>query len=190
MSDSTQKILLRTAGMGAVLVCLGACSWIGSAAKEAALATTGRSGFESFTIKGELPANFSIEVQAQYGAITPEKCQTYSIGLGRNITRDHMESFEAEVQKKPHNYSFKVPLSYSIGLCEMKLGRVDFLIDGRYGALDWQLHGGYGGLRIVKALPEGAPAFKADGTLDIQGQCTWLFQLSKARSRLGQVSKI
>jgi hypothetical protein len=151
-----KKIILCTSA----LLSLSACSWVGYAAKEGALAATGRSGSENFTIKGELPANFAIEVQAQYGAVVPEKCQTYSIGLGRNTTRDHMESFEAETQNKPHNYSFKVPLSYSIGLCEMRLGRVDFLIGGRYGELDWQRYRGRGGLRIVKALPEGAPDFK------------------------------
>ncbi|MFL1553541.1 hypothetical protein ACI77I_31470, partial [Pseudomonas sp. D47] len=184
---NTRQRAVRFTGLGLMLLSLSACDWVGSFVKESALSLTKRSGSESFTIKGKLPANFAIEVQANYMPLEAKNCQRYSIGMGHETTRTHMESFEAAFLNTPQNYKFKVPLTYSIGLCEMELGSVNFLIDGRYGALDWQQHGGYGGLRIVEALPEGAPAFKADGTLDIQGQCTWLFQVSKIYLQLSKL---
>jgi hypothetical protein len=150
----------------------------GSGCQGRVLSATGRSGWENFTLEGKLPADFELEVQASYGPLEEKNCQTYSIGLGKEITRDHTKSFKALYKTAPQDYRFKVRLTYSIGLCEMALSDVSFVIDARYGELDWQQHGGHGELRIVRALPEGAPGFKADGTLDIQGECSWLFQES------------
>jgi hypothetical protein len=182
--------------MGKIILCavalfsVSGCDWVGFLVKESALSLTGRSGWDSFTIEGKLPADFEIEAQASYVPLKADNCQFYSVGLGHETTRTHAKSFKALYKTTPQDYRFKVPLTYSIGLCEMALNDVHFLIGGRYGDLDWQRYRGRGGLRIVQTLPEGAPGFKADGTLDIQGECTWLFQESTARSRLGQISKL
>ncbi|MCG6542836.1 hypothetical protein MCB86_22425, partial [Pseudomonas sp. KSR10] len=43
---------------------------------------------------------------------------------------------------------------------------------------------------LVDTLPQGAPAFDSDGHLSKTAECTWLFQLSKAHARRGQISKL
>ncbi|MBS4150817.1 hypothetical protein AUR59_019975 [Stutzerimonas balearica] len=133
---------------------------------------------ESFTLEGQLPANFAIRAQAHYGVAN--SCD------GRSQTR----SFERDFEDTPHAYRFRIPVSYRDGLCEMQLARVGLFIHGRYGDKDWQRTYDNGGLMLVDTLPEGAPGFDASGTLSKTAECTWLFQLSKARSRKGEISKL
>ncbi|MGE6792048.1 hypothetical protein ACQKFS_08505 [Pseudomonas guineae] len=122
---------------------------------------------ESFTLEGELPANFSLKAQAHYGVANG--CDG----------RSQAKSFESGFQSDPQQYRFTIPVSYREGLCEMRLARVGLFIHGRYGDKDWQKTYDNGGLVIVEKLPEGAPAFQSDGTLTKQAECTWLFQVSK-----------
>jgi hypothetical protein len=133
---------------------------------------------ESFTLEGQLPANFAIRAQAHYGVAN--SCD------GRSQTR----SFERDFEDTPHAYQFRIPVSYRDGLCEMQLARVGLFIHGRYGDKDWQRTYDNGGLMLVDTLPEGAPGFDASGTLSKTAECTWLFQLSRARSREGEISKL
>ncbi len=133
---------------------------------------------ESFTLEGQLPANFAIRAQAHYGVAN--SCD------GRSQTR----SFERDFEDTPHAYRFRIPVSYRDGLCEMQLARVGLFIHGRYGDKDWQRTYDNGGLVLVDTLPEGAPGFDASGTLSKTAECTWLFQLSRARSREGEISKL
>lgn len=133
---------------------------------------------ERFTLEGELPANFSLKAQAHYGVAN--NCD------GRSQAR----SFESDFKSGPQQYSFNIPVSYRDGLCEMRLARVGLFIHGRYGDKDWQRTYDNGGLELVDSLPQGAPAFQADGSLSKTAECTWLFQLSKAYSRKGQISKL
>jgi hypothetical protein len=98
---NTRQRFIRITGLGLMMLGLSGCDWVGFAIKEGALSFTGRSGGESFTIEGKLPANFAIEVQANYGPVESKNCQTYSIGLGQEITRDHMESFKARYPGLP-----------------------------------------------------------------------------------------
>jgi hypothetical protein len=133
---------------------------------------------ESFTLEGELPANFSLKAQAHYGVANG--CDG----------RSQAKSFESGFQSDPQQYRFTIPVSYREGLCEMRLARVGLFIHGRYGDKDWQKTYDNGGLVIVEKLPEGAPAFQSDGTLTKQAECSWLFKLSTAKSRFGQIDKI
>ncbi|MDH1624049.1 hypothetical protein N5F07_23115 [Pseudomonas chengduensis] len=133
---------------------------------------------ERFTLEGELPADFALKAQAHYDVAN--NCN------GRSQAR----SFESDFQSTPQQYRFNIPVSYRDGLCEMRLGRVGLFIHGRYGDKDWQRTYDNGGLTLVETLPLGAPSFEADGTLTKQAECTWLFQLSKAHSRQGQISKL
>lgn len=133
----------------------------------------------SFTLKGELPANFSLKAQAHYDVVN-------SCVNGRSKAK----SFTTEFQSTPQQYNFDIPVSYRDGLCEMQLARVGLFINGRYGEKDWQQTYDNGELRLVDALPEGAPDFQADGNLIKQSECTWWFQLSKARAHRDEISKL
>ena len=169
---------------------LTACNATSSLVKESALSLTEREGRESFKLAGELPANFLIQATAQFNPLNPERCQIYNMGLGHNVTRDTRKQYSTEFQDEPSSFSFDIPLTYHIGLCDMELGRVALTMEGRYGNKDWQRHGAYGGIGIAETRPAGAPEFSPDGTQTLRGLCTWLFQLSKARSRQGLISKV
>jgi len=133
---------------------------------------------ESFTLQGQLPPNFALKAQAHYGVANG--CN------GSSRTR----SFESEFEHDAHEYRFRIPVNYRDGLCEMRLARVGLFIHGRYGEKDWQRTYDNGGLVLVDALPEGAPGFDANGRLSKTAECTWLFQLSRAYSRKGEISKL
>lgn len=151
---------------GLLVASLSACSALGSF------------GGQSFTLEGELPANFSLKAQAQYDVVN-----------GCNGSWQ-TKTFQSNFNNAPHPYRFKIPVSYRDGLCEMQLGKVGLFIYGRYGDKDWQKTYDNGGLIIVDKLPEGAPAFGDDGVLTKTAVCSWWFQLSKASSRKGQISKL
>jgi len=161
-----RHILAQPFGLSLLATALSAC---GSMASLTA---------DSFTFEGQLPPEFSMRAQAHYGVANGCK--------GRSQAR----SFESGFQDAPQHYRFSIPVSYRDGLCEMQLARVGLYIHGRYGEKDWQRTYDNGGLVLVDALPQGAPDFDAEGHLNKTAECTWLFQLSKAYSRKGQVSKL
>ena len=171
-------------------VLLSACAPMGSLVKESALGLTERDGREHFTFAGELPADFSIRVSARYYPLNPERCQTFSMGSGDYVVRDGYKQYETEFKSKPSRFSFDIPLSRHIGLCDMELGRVAFFMGGRYGERSWDKDGDHGVIAIAETRPERAPQFDQQGTQRMRGYCTWLFQLSKARSRLGEIEKL
>ena len=133
---------------------------------------------DSFTFEGQLPANFAIRAQAHYGVAN--SCD------GRSQTR----SFERDFEDTSHAYRFRIPISYRDGLCEMQLARVGLYIDGRYGDKDWERTYDNGSLVLVDTLPKGAPGFDASGTLSKTAECTWLFKMSTAISRKGEIDKL
>ncbi|WP_312761897.1 hypothetical protein [Stutzerimonas balearica] len=133
---------------------------------------------DSFTFEGQLPANFAIKAQAHYGVAN--SCD------GRSQTR----SFEHDFEDAPQEYRFRIPISYHDGLCEMQLARVGLYIDGRYGDKDWERTYDNGSLVLVDTLPKGAPGFDASGTLSKTAECTWLFKMSTAISRKGEIDKL
>ena len=133
---------------------------------------------DSFTFEGQLPANFAIRAQAHYGVAN--SCD------GRSQTR----SFERDFEDTPHAYRFRIPVSYRDGLCEMQLARVGLYIDGRYGDKDWERTYDNGSLVLIDTLPKGAPGFDANGTLSKTAECTWLFKMSTAISRKGEIDKL
>src|SRR5690606_17859444 len=63
-------------------------------------------------------------------------------------------------------------------------------INARYGQKDWQQTYDNGELRVVDEVPEGFTSFLADGTLTRRAECSWLFQMSQARARRGEISKL
>lgn len=145
---------------------LSACSALGSL------------GGETFTFEGELPPDFSLKAQAEFDVAS--ECSG----------RSQVKTFEQDYGESFQQYRFKIPVNYRSGLCEMQLGKVKLFIYGRYGEKDWQRTYDNGGLVIVDKLPEGAPGFGADGVLAKTAVCSWWFQLSKAKSRQGLISKL
>lgn len=145
---------------------LSACSALGSL------------GGETFTLEGELPANFSLKAEARYSVSNGCKSSWQA------------KTFESSTDSDPHHYRFKIPVNYRDGLCEMQLGKVALFIYGRYGEKEWQKTYDNGGLAIVDSLPEGALALDEEGEIKKTATCSWLFQLSKAQSRRGEISKL
>ncbi|MFI8689508.1 hypothetical protein ACIGHJ_04840 [Stutzerimonas kunmingensis] len=136
-------------------VLLSGCSTIGSV------------GADTFTLQGELPADFALKAQAHYGG--SESCSG----------RGHVETFKEDYEKTPHGYRFEIPVSYREGLCDLQLVRVGLFIHAKYGEADWQKSYDNGGLVVVDELPPNTTPYQADGTLSKTAQCSWLFQISK-----------
>jgi len=129
--------------------------------------TLGSVGADTFTLKGELPADFTLKAQAHYGG--SEECSD----------RSHVKGFKKEYEKVPHGYEFEIPVSYRDGLCELHLSRVALFIHAKYGPQDWQRSYDNGGLVIVEELPPTAISHQQDEALSKTAQCSWLFQISK-----------
>ncbi|WP_188637346.1 hypothetical protein, partial [Halopseudomonas pertucinogena] len=170
-----------------VMVLLGGCTLTGSLAKEGVLSLTEREGRERFILTGELPAHFSIQATAYFSPDNPERCQVYSIGQGREVTRELITQYTTTYHDHPADFSMDIPLTYHIGLCNGTLRRVALQFIGRYGQQRWQDDAAYGGLAIVDSRPAQAPPFDRDGTLTVRGYCTWLFQISKLQLELSKL---
>ena len=173
--------------LGLAVIALKGCGFVSGLTKEAVLSLTERKGRESFIFAGDLPANFMLQATTKYYAIEPELCQTYSLGLGRNVTRQGYEHYDTGYADQPHQFSFNVPLTKHIGRCSMQAYQVSFRIRGRYGEKDWQTHSSTGGIGITATQPDGAPAFSPEGTATMRGVCTWLFQISSRYLELGKL---
>lgn len=143
-----------------------------------ACSALGTFGGETFIFEGELPADFSLKAQAEYD-VANECNGSWQI-----------KTFQTNFESTPQQYRFKIPVNYRSGLCEMQLAKVKLTINGRYGEKEWQQTYDNGGLVIVDKLPEGAPAFGGDGVLAKTAVCSWWFQLSSAKSRRDQISKL
>ena len=129
--------------------------------------TLGSVGADTFTLKGELPADFALKAQAHYG------------GSGGCSDRGHVKGFKKEYEKVPHGYEFEIPVSYRDGLCELQLTRVGLFIYAKYGEQDWQHSYDNGGLVVVEELPPNDTHYQRDETVSRTAQCSWLFQISK-----------
>jgi len=129
--------------------------------------TLGSVGADTFTLRGQLPADFALKAQAHYGG--SEECSD----------RGHVKSFKNDYEKLPHGYEFEIPVSYRDGLCELQLARVGLFIHAKYGEQEWQQSYDNGGLVIVEELPLNAIPYHQDEALSKTAQCSWLFQISK-----------
>jgi hypothetical protein len=127
--------------------------------------TLGSVGADTFTLKGELPADFALKARAHYGG--SEGCSD----------RGHVKGFKKDYEKVPHGYEFEIPVSYRDGLCDLQLTRVGLFIHAKYGQQDWQKTYDNGELIVVDELPPNASTL--DGSLPKTAQCSWLFQISK-----------
>ncbi len=138
---------------------------------------------ETFTFQGKLPKGFGMEAQAQYTRLDPN-CAVSRRDLYREFTTESLFSDAAT------EYRFEIPVFYRVSGCRVRLDNVGLYTYGKYGVADWQYSRDLGGLYVVYQLPEGSPGFDNYGSLYKSAQCEWLFQLSTARSRLGNISKL
>ena len=178
--------------IGALTLALSSCSWPLIFAKESVVAASSHRGWDTFTFKGQLPAEFGIDAFALYGPEDPNGvgCQSPTFEPGKTITRRHSQQYTADIQAQPQDFSFEIPLSYYKGLCGMKLGRLKLEINGRYGAQKWQQAYGRGGFYIEENPSTTTSYFDDANMLTLTTTCTWWFQQSRARSRLGEIEKM
>lgn len=137
--------------------------------------TLGSVGADTFTLKGELPADFALKAQAHYGG--SEGCSD----------RGHVKGFKKDYEKVPHGYEFEIPVSYRDGICELQLTRVGLFIHAKYGEQDWQKTYDNGGVLVVDELPPTARPYRADGNLSKTARCSWLFQISKLELGIAKI---
>jgi hypothetical protein len=183
---------LRLFALGLAGTTLTACSWVGVIATEGPLLLTERSGLQSFTLSSELPAQFGLSVTAWYGPVDESRlnCQVTNLYNNKPQARELGKGFDIPINTTAASTSRKIPLTYYVGACELRLGKVKMDIDGRYGEQRWQKTYADANFYVHEQVPEGEAGFHKNGTRQVDAQCTWLFQQSKAKSRLGEISKL
>lgn len=161
------------------LLLLTACSFVGHVAKEGVLSLTERSGREHFTLEGSLPANFELAAISYYRVLDEDKCQVRDFTSSGTSTRVMATQQDVELKDHPHNFSLEIPLTHHVGLCDSELSRVKLQVTGRYGEESWEQDRHGGGIAVVNTRPADAPSFANDGTMLLQGMCSWMFQVSR-----------
>ena len=131
--------ILKIVSLSTLVLSVAGCDLVGMYAKEAVISATSHRGWDTFTFKGQLPAEFGIDAIAFYGPNdrTNASCRAASFEPGKTITRRYAKRYTAEIQLQPQDFSFEIPLSYYKGLCGMRLGRVKLEINIRYGIEKW-----------------------------------------------------
>jgi hypothetical protein len=180
MFIETYRPALRVVGISALTLSLSGCDLLGMFAKETAVAATSHRGWDTFTFKGQLPAEFGIDAIAFYGPNEPGKtsCQADSFEPGKTVTRRHAQRYTAEIQAQPQEFSFEIPLSYYKGLCGMRLGRVKLEINVRYGKKQHITYAN-GNLYIDRSTNIESSSFNTVNELKITSLCNLMFQESR-----------
>jgi hypothetical protein len=155
-------------------------------AKEGPLLLTERRGLQSFTLSSELPAQFGLSVTAWYGPVDENRlnCQVTNLQNNKSQARVLGKGFDIPINTTAASTSRKIPLTYYVGACELRLGKVEMGIDGRYGEKPRQKTYADAIFYIHKSVPEDEQGFDKNGTRQIDAQCTWLFQESKLHLEL------
>ncbi|MFJ2362406.1 hypothetical protein ACIPIN_01585 [Pseudomonas sp. NPDC087697] len=165
---------------------LGGCSWVGQMAQDSVEGATSYYSSDHFTLVVTVPANFGFTSKAQYSPKERQDCTVYSPGLGGSVTRQQQKSDKTVAKSTEQTLSTEIPLEYHIAGCAMEITRVDYEVDATYGSDAWDHDLDHaGGLAIV----ETASATTPDGT-EQRGLCTWLFQISTAKAKKGEIEKI
>ncbi|WP_162874705.1 hypothetical protein [Pseudomonas viridiflava] len=171
---------LRILGIGVLTLSLSACDLVATLVKEAAVSATSHRGWDTFTFKGQLPAEFGIDAIAFYGPNEPGKasCQAQSFEPGKTITRRHSKQYTAEIQPQPQAFGFEIPLSYYKGLCGMRLGRVKLEINARYGKEKWQKTYADGNFLISQNGTDKTLSFGRANAINVKAECSFTFKES------------
>ncbi|MEE1924019.1 hypothetical protein V0R50_18465 [Pseudomonas sp. 148P] len=186
------KYLLRSLALAIASASLGACSLVGAVAKEGALSLTERRGLQSFTLAGDLPANFGLRVTAWYYPVDVDalNCQTDNLYTGKSQPRYRGKRHDIPIEPVAKRSERNIPLKHYIGACEMNLVKVKMEIDGRFGAQSWQRTYADAIFYVHDSSNRATDNFDDKGHLQVDAQCTWLFQQSKAKSDLGEITKL
>ncbi|QAY86339.1 hypothetical protein [Pseudomonas arsenicoxydans] len=164
---------------------MGACSWAGQMAKDSVDGVASKYGSEHFTLIAIIPPNFGFTSKAQYSPKDGESCQVYSPGLGGSVTRQQQKSNKTPAKSTEQTISTEIPLEYQIAGCSMALTRVDYEVNATYGTDAWDHDLEHaGGLAIVDN------ELNTVESSEQRGLCTWLFQISTAKAKKGEIEKI
>ncbi|MFJ4193294.1 hypothetical protein [Pseudomonas sp. NPDC089534] len=169
---------------------VGACSWAGQIAKDSVDGATSYYGGEHFTLVAKIPSNFGFTSKAQYSPKTGESCQVYSPGLGGSVTRQQQKSNTTEAKGVEQTVSTDIPLEFHIADCSMELSRVVYEVSSTYGSDAWDHGLDMAGGLSVRPSTTAAESKKVPDIIEQKGLCSWLFQISKAKAKLGEIEKI
>ncbi|WP_085641213.1 MULTISPECIES: hypothetical protein [unclassified Pseudomonas] len=169
---------------------IGACSFAGQIAKDSAEGATSYYSQEHFTLVATIPSKFGFTSKASYSPKSGEKCETYSPGLGGNVTRQQQKSNTTDAKDIQQTVSTDIPLEFHIADCSMELTRVSYEVSARYGtgSLDRDLESA-GGLSIRK-MTDADMKSRSPEVLEQRALCAWYFQISTAKIKKGEVEKI
>jgi len=147
---------------------------------------------DSFTLKGNLPAEFGIDAIAFYTPLKPNtaSCQAQTLEPGKTVTRRYAYEYSADFKNEPQAFSFDIPLNHTKKSCAMKLLDLRLAIRGRHGQQNWQSSYADGALYFFRYPTSKTVAFDANGTYKMNGKCRWSFQQSVARSRPDEIEKL
>jgi hypothetical protein len=176
------NLLIKGLMCGAAFTVLGGCDAL----------TAFKERNDSFTFKGQLPADFGIDAIAFYAAIKPntDDCQSITLQPDVMVERKYAKRYSADFQSAPHAFSFDIPLNHVKYSCAMKLLRVQLEINGRYGDQKWQRSYGHGAFYLRRTATHETAVFNSEGIFSLKGECVWTFHQSLARSRLDEIEKL
>lgn len=162
---------------------LGGCSWVGQVAQDSVEGAFSYYSFKRFTLEAQVPANFGFIYKAHYYPTDGQGCQISG--------REHQTSDRIEAKPIEQSSKFRIPLGYHIAGCAMKLTSVSYELNGTYGKDAWD-HGldHAGGLSIRDSLSDNYPHIPESGIQSQHGVCRWLFQISTAKAKKGEIEKI
>ncbi|MBH3428113.1 hypothetical protein [Pseudomonas alkylphenolica] len=150
---------------------------------------TERPGAQSFTLTGNLPAAFGLSVTAWYSPVDENRlnCQVTDLYSNKPKARYLGKRFDIPINTRATSTQRSIALSYYVGACELRLGKIKMDIDGRYGDQPWQKTYADANFYILHRAPEGEDGFDTHGVRRVDAQCTWLFQESKLRLELSKL---
>ncbi|TXH87058.1 MAG: hypothetical protein E6Q71_05875 [Pseudomonas sp.] len=172
-----------------LLSILSACSLLGNAAKEGVISAAGYPSLARFTLEGSLPPDASLQYTAYYQPENHMACTFYSPNAGGEVSRKHIEQEETGSKPEAQTFSYRIPLSYHLAGCELKL--VDVQLNTRITHTPHpRPNTGTGtstytsGLTVYDDPPATVPHFPANGVRELRGKCMWLFRLTGKSNHL------
>ncbi|MBV4458273.1 hypothetical protein KVG96_09955 [Pseudomonas sp. COR58] len=165
---------------------LGGCSF----ARQMTESSVSYYSWEHFTLVATLPAKFGFTSKAQYSPKAGESCQMYSPGLGGSVTRQQQRSHTTVAKDVEQTVSTDIPLEFHIADCSMELSRVIYEVNATYGPDAWDHGLDIAGGLSVRSSTVNTVSKKEPTVVEQKGLCSWLFQISKSKAKLGEVEKI
>jgi hypothetical protein len=166
---------------------LGACSLLGNAAKEGVISTAGYPSLARFTLEGSLPPNSSLQYTARYQPEKPTACTFYSPNAGGEVSRKHIEQEETGSKPEAQAFSYRIPLSYHLAGCELKLAYVQLNTRITHAPGDLGTGTSSASLMVYDTPPATVPHFPANGVRELRGKCMWLFKISTLRYDIDKI---